>query len=364
MSLAFAPIDCGGRIESVLGSLSGDALLIAAGPQMRWLTGFAGSAGWLLAHKETNYMFMDSRYTEIANETLVRANVKAEIVHVVDHSKLFDEIARCAKGFQITMDSSATAVATFKAVTAAFGSEPTAVSDPTAQFRRVKTPAEVARIEAAATCADTALSKVLSLDWIGMSEREIASTIEIEIRRAGAEREAFDTIVASGPNGSKPHHEPGDRLIQEGDSVIIDMGAMIDGYHSDMTRTFFVGAPDPILATAYEVVRSAQESGVDAVRAGRSLSGVDAACREVLAAAGIDQLFVTGTGHGIGLEIHEDPFIGKRSKGEFVMGDTVTVEPGIYCEGVGGIRIEDTVHLEANGPRRLTLTSKDPSCPR
>jgi Xaa-Pro aminopeptidase len=331
---------------------------------MRWLTGFAGSAGWLLASKETNYMFMDSRYTEIASETLVRANVKAEIVHVVDHSKLFEEIAKCARGVVVAIDSSATSVATYKAMCAAFGSEPTVVSDPTAQFRRVKTPAELARIEAAATCADTALSTVLSLEWVGMSERELASTIEIEIRRAGAEREAFDTIVASGPNGSKPHHEPGDRLIQEGDSVIIDMGAMIDGYHSDMTRTFFIGAPDPILGTAYEVVRAAQQAGVDAVRAGSSLAGVDTACRGVLAAAGIDHLFVTGTGHGIGLEIHEDPFIGKRSTGEFVVGDTVTVEPGIYCEGVGGIRIEDTVHLEANGPRRLTLTSKDPSCPR
>lgn len=364
MSFAFAPIDCGGRIETVIEALSGKSLLIAAGPQMRWLTGFAGSAGWLLACKEMNYMFMDSRYTEIAGETVERANVKAEIVHVVDHSKLFEEIARCANGVPVAMDSAATSVVTFKAVGAAFGSEPSVVPDPTAQFRRVKSPAEVARIEAAATCADTALSKVRSLDWIGMSERELASTIEIEIRRAGAEREAFDMIVASGPNGSKPHHEPGDRLIQEGDSVIIDMGAMIDGYHSDMTRTFFVGVPDPILGTAYEVVRSAQQAGVDAVRAGSELSGVDAACREVLAAAGIDHLFVTGTGHGIGLEIHEDPFIGKRSKGEFVVGDTVTVEPGIYCEGVGGIRIEDTVHLEANGPRRLTLTSKDPSCPR
>ena len=357
------PIDCSGRIESVISHLD-SALLVGAGPQMRWLCGFAGSYGWLVAGHDRAVIIVDGRYKEIAQEQIALARANVEIIELRDHALLWQRIAEQASGGEIALIESDTCIATFSALRSATGKELRAVSDPTADFRRVKSPQELARIEIAARCADTALGNVCCSDWRGLTERQLAARIEIEIRAAGADRESFETIVASGPNGSKAHHSPSDRMIEDGDAVIVDMGAMIDGYRSDMTRTFFVGTPDPLLVRGYEVVLEAQEAGVRALGAGVALADVDLACREVLRNAGLEDYFITGTGHGIGLEIHETPFIGSRATGAFVVGDTVTVEPGIYPEGVGGIRIEDTVFIDSSGPRRLTLSSKEPSCPR
>ena len=357
-------ISCAGRIDAVLGALDSSALLIDAGPQMRWLCGFNGSAGWLLASGRGNTLFVDGRYAEQSREQVADAGVDAEVVHVIDHGALYQTIAKHCGGQKVVIDGGAVDVATYRKIANALGREPEPVEDPTAQLRRSKSDAEVARIARAAQITDSALAEVLKLDWRRFTERELASRLEIGLRAAGADREAFHTIVASGANGSRPHHEPGERRIVDGDSVIVDIGAIVDGYHSDMTRTFFVGRPDQFLLDAYAVVEAAQEAGVRACVAGGALADVDAACREVLAGAKLDHLFVTGTGHGIGLQIHEEPFIGKHAKGTLVSAEVITVEPGIYCEGVGGIRIEDTVSLELSGPRRLTLTSKDTSCPR
>ena len=365
MAAAVLPrISCAGRIDSVLGMLGGSAMLIDAGPQMRWLCGFNGSAGWLLASGHGNFLFVDGRYTEQSREQVADSGVNADVIHVSDHAALFPTIAKHCDGQDVVIDGGAVDVATFRKLANALGREPKPVEDPTAKLRRSKSDAEVARIERASQITDAALAEVLELDWRRFTERELASRLEIALRAAGADREAFHTIVASGPNGSRPHHEPGERRITDGDSVIVDIGAMIDGYHSDMTRTFFIGQPDGFLLDAYGVVEAAQEAGVRACVAGGTLAGVDAACRAVLAEAKLDHLFVTGTGHGIGLQIHEEPFIGKAATGTLVSADVITVEPGIYCEGVGGIRIEDTVSLDPGGPRRLTLTSKDTSCPR
>ena len=364
MSFGLPVIECGGRIDSVVAVLDGASLLIEAGPQLRWLTGFNGSAGWLLANKSESVLFVDARYTERAREQIAMAGLDLEVITNTNYEKLFNEIASRHDGNGLVINGSDVDVITYRKIADAFKVEPIVKEDPTAQFRRIKTPAELARIELAAKITDIAVAKTLTLDWTTFTERELASRLAIEMRAAGSDREAFDTIVASGPNGSRPHHESGDRRIAEGDAVIVDIGSMIDGYHSDMTRTFFIGAVDPFLAEAYAVVEAAQGGGVRECVPGAELAEVDAACRGVLRESGLERYFTTGTGHGIGLKIHEDPFVGKTSKGMLLLADIITVEPGIYCEGVGGIRIEDTVSLESGGPRRITLTTKDTSCPR
>ena len=187
--------------------------------------------------------------------------------------------------------------------------------------------------------------------------------LEHRMRRLGADGPSYDTIVASGPdNAARPHHETGRRTIVEGDTVIIDVGALVDGYHSDMTRTFVVGEPTAEQHEVYDLVLAAQLAGLDAVAAGVAARDVDAACRDLFADAGYGDWFLHGTGHGVGLDIHEDPFSSTVSSDELLVGDVVTVEPGLYRGGFGGVRIEDLVAVTADGGRRLTHLSKDSPC--
>jgi len=195
------------------------------------------------------------------------------------------------------------------------------------------------------------------------TEADVRTELEYRMRRNGADGPSYDTIVASGPqNAARPHHNTGDRTIGEGDTVIIDVGALVDGYHSDMTRTFVVGAADARQNEIYDVVRDAQAAGLSAVRSGVAAADVDAACRAVFRHAGLEDWFIHGTGHGVGLDIHEDPFSSPVSTAELLVGDVVTVEPGLYRDGFGGVRIEDLVAVTATGCELLTHLSKDAPC--
>src|SRR3546814_134128 len=184
-----------------------------------------------------------------------------------------------------------------------------------------------------------------------------ARALDAEMRRLGADDISFETIVASGPNGSRPHHTPGPRVVERGDLVVIDFGALVDGYHSDMTRTVAVGglaALDHEQRRMLDVVTASQAAGVAAVRAGAAVSVVDEACRAVIAEAGWADAFVHGTGHGVGLDIHESPRVSGTSTASLADGHIVTVEPGVYLPGIGGVRVEDTVVVTSTGCRRLT----------
>jgi Xaa-Pro aminopeptidase len=184
------------------------------------------------------------------------------------------------------------------------------------------------------------------------------------MRELGADGPSYETIVATGPvNAARPHHRPTDTVIERGHTVIIDVGALFDGYHSDMTRTFFVGEPTAEQLEMYEVVLAAQRAGVAAVDAGISSAELDAVCRDVIDAAGYGDWFTHGTGHGVGLLIHEDPFINRTGDLRLQVGDVVTVEPGVYREGFGGIRVEDLVVVTESGCRVLTASPKDSPCP-
>ena len=180
------------------------------------------------------------------------------------------------------------------------------------------------------------------------------------MRRLGAQGSAFETIIASGPNSAKAHHRPAQRRITRGDAVIVDFGAIVDGYRSDMTRTFFVGEPAAELLAVYKVVRDAQAAGVAAVRCGGETTAVDSACRDLITEAGWGERFVHGTGHGVGLDIHEAPWVNARTTATLQRGQVVTVEPGVYLPELGGVRVEDTVIVTADGCRAITHTSKDP----
>jgi Xaa-Pro aminopeptidase len=222
------------------------------------------------------------------------------------------------------------------------------------RLRAIKDDAEVARIRAACAIADEALAEVLPGLHDAPSERQFALNLEWAMRARGATGTSFDTIIASGPNGSKPHARPTDRAIQSGELVVIDFGCIVDGYCSDMTRTVSVGDPGPDARRVWDVVAASQRAGRDAVRAGVTCASVDRASRAVIEDAGWGPSFAHGTGHGVGLEIHEAPRVSASSDGTLEPGHVVTVEPGVYLPGTGGVRIEDTVVVTSDGATALT----------
>ena len=227
-------------------------------------------------------------------------------------------------------------------------------------LRLVKDPGEAARIRSACAVADAAFADLRPLLAERPTEEAFALALDARMRELGAADVSFETIVAAGPNGARPHHRPGPRVVEDGDLVVVDFGALVDGYHSDMTRTVAVGEVGAERARMLEVVLAAQQAGVEAVAAGVDAVDVDRACRAVIDDAGWGDAFLHSTGHGVGLDIHEEPRVSARSTATLVAGHVVTVEPGVYLTGLGGVRIEDTVLVTEGGCDRLTLAPKDP----
>ncbi|MEZ5226494.1 MAG: M24 family metallopeptidase [Acidimicrobiales bacterium] len=226
-------------------------------------------------------------------------------------------------------------------------------------LRRHKDPGERSRLERASAIADRALLATLALFAERPTERAFAMALDHAMRQHGADDVSFETIVASGPNAALPHHRPGERTIEADDLVVIDFGAKVDGYGSDMTRTFVAGGePTAEQQRLYDAVAAAQAAGVAAVRAGADQRSIDTTCRDVLAQFDLADAFVHGTGHGLGLEIHEQPILSARSVGILTAGLIVTVEPGAYLPGFGGVRVEDTVVVTDTGCVPITHCPK------
>ncbi len=227
------------------------------------------------------------------------------------------------------------------------------------EFRQVKEAEEIERIASAASIADRAFGSMLEFIRPGVTEAEIALELEFTMRRNGSEGMPFSPIVASGPNGAHPHAIPGPRVIENGDLIVLDFGARVGGYCSDMTRTVCVGSASDEQRRLYDAVLAANEAGLDAVCAGRPCVDVDRAGRDVLVERGLGDVFTHGIGHGVGLDIHELPTLGPRSTHSLLNHAIVTVEPGVYVEGLAGVRIEDLVVVEEGGYRRLTNSPKE-----
>ena len=205
----------------------------------------------------------------------------------------------------------------------------------------------------------TAFEQAVKHARAGMREADLAAELEYRMRRAGAEKPAFDTIVATGARSALPHAQPTSARLASGDLVVVDMGAMQQGYASDMTRMLFLGSPGAKVKRMYRAVLEAQQAALDAVRPGVTAMHVDRAARRVLKTEGLEHAFIHSTGHGLGLEIHEPPRLGKKEKLRLEPGMAITIEPGVYLEGFGGIRIEDTVVVTPSGCEILTPTSKE-----
>jgi len=224
----------------------------------------------------------------------------------------------------------------------------------------VKTPEEIAIMKRAAKATQSVFAGVLPFIRAGATEREIADRIEaLAMKHEGVSGLAFPSIIASGPNGAQPHAEITDRVLETGDLVTIDLGVVTDGYASDMTRTFLIGNVDEKKRRIYDSVKRAQAAGLKAAKAGITCKALDAVCRDIIEKDGFGDYFIHTTGHGIGTEVHEDPRIGKESHACLEAGMVVTIEPGVYIEGLGGARIEDTIVITETGGEIIT-----PSIPK
>jgi len=349
------------RLQNAFDAEGLDGLLITDATHVRYLTGFAGSAGFMVVGADTAVLMTDDRYGDVARD--IAASLNADLqVHVGGVASQRDatrEFAASAARVGLEADDVSWAQAEIYRNEWFVDAETVATSGIVAALRLVKDPAEVERIERAAEMTDTALAEVRSMLGERVTERQLQLALDRAIIDNGADDLSFSTIVASGPNGARPHHVPGGRTIVEGDLVVIDVGALVDGYHSDMTRSFCVGEPDAASATMLDVVTAAQAAGVSAVTPGSSGESVDAAAREVIEHAGLGEEFVHGVGHGVGLLIHESPFL-RGSDVPLVEGQVVTVEPGVYRSGFGGVRVEDTVVVTQSGCKPLTHSPKDP----
>ena len=351
-----------GRLRARLDAEDLEAMVVTAMANIRYLTGFTGSAGLLFVLPGEVVLLTDGRYGQQAEEQMVAAGVTAR-VEVAAHAEQPRAGRALGRGpTRMALEADHVSWARQRSFDEAWF--PAAQLVPTVglveELRSVKDDGEIARLTAAAALADRALAAVRPSLAEEPPEVAFALALDHEMRRLGADGPAFETIVAGGPNAARPHHRPGLRRIRRDEPVVLDFGATVDGYRSDMTRTLWVEAPaDPQLRRAIAVVAESQAAGVAAVAEGTSCSAVDGACREVIAAAGWAERFVHGTGHGVGLDIHEAPAVSAASTDTLRSGHVVTVEPGVYLPGVGGVRIEDTVVVTPQGCTPITTTPKD-----
>ena len=355
------------RVDALRAALTADgraeAMVVSDPSNIRWLCGFTGSSGSVVVTPGRVVLVTDGRYTDQARRQLDEGGLdEAEVVTVTSAAGLDADVARVASGGVVGAEAARMSHARWDSLASTI--DLVAVDGVLEQLRRVKTDGEIATIERAASYAASALGEVAPMLVPGVSERDIRDELEYRMRRHGADGPSYETIVASGPdNAARPHQRPTSRVLQPNDWVIIDVGALVDGYHSDMTRTFCVGEPTEQQQRWYAAVHEAQAAGLAAVGPGVPTAEVDAACRAVLDGYGLGECFVHGTGHGVGLDIHEDPYLGKTTTAILAVGDVVTVEPGAYRVGVGGVRIEDLVLVTEDGHRSLTIFPKDDPCP-
>lgn len=363
----FPAIVVNDRLHSVrqrLDEVDCDALLVASMTNVRYLTGFTGSAGIAVVATNGGVLCVDGRYGQQATEQLENSSCDLDVVVVKTATEMNEVVVRVMSALrQVAYDATEFTVAQFDGFAGAAGTL-SRHDGIVARIREVKDDGEVSRIAFAASCADTALSVLPEI--LGrhgaVTERDVRDELEYAMRRAGADGPSYDTIVASGENAALPHHRPSSRIIQEGDSLVIDVGALVEGYHSDMTRTYLVGDCDRGLHEMFDTVREVQAAAVEMVAPGVQCGAIDTWCRAEFARRNVEQLIMHSTGHGVGLMIHESPWIRAGFEDQLQPGQVVTVEPGLYRVGVGGVRIEDLLVVTQTGHTVLTHSPKESPC--
>lgn len=346
------------RISALAGVLKEtevDGMIVTSMSNVTYLTGFMGHDSWALVLGKKVWLITDSRYTEQAASECSGCKI------VQRNRGLAEEAAKILKRFKskerLAVEDTLS-LAAFANIKKHIKLKFKKTSRLIEQIRAIKSPDEVANIRKASKIADDSLAAALSELKVGMSESELAGLMDFEMRKRSSYA-AFDTIVCFGPNGSRNHHFPGKRKLRKNDTVLIDFGACYKGYRSDKTRTFGVGKVSRDFAEAYETVIRAQAAAIEKIAPGIALKDIDTAAREVIEKTKFPA-FEHGTGHGLGLDVHEFPNMSRLSKGSLMAGQVVTVEPGIYIPGKFGIRIEDDVLVTDNGYKILTRTKQSP----
>ena len=333
------------------------ALLLTSPTNVRYVSGFTGEDSWLLVGRDWGVLLTDGRFTEQAASECRHV----EVFTRTRTGRMFEAMKQVLKGRgvrRLAIEGQHVTVALRQAMEKFFprmrlvvlGGEMDAL-------RERKDAGELAAIRKAIRAAQRAFKALISkgaAGLVGRTENQVAAELEYLMRQMGAARPSFETIVAAGAHGSMAHYRPGPTKIVRDQAVLIDWGAVVDGYCSDLTRVVFTGRIPPQIEAVYETVRQAQAAAIKAIGPRVSCGAADAAARSVIAAAGHGKAFSHGTGHGLGLEVHESPRLGQKVKQRLAEGMVVTVEPGIYLPGVGGVRIEDDVLVTSDGARRLS----------
>jgi len=332
-----------------------DALLVTHFPDVSYLTGFQGEDSFLLLGNSWATLITDARYEEPARK---QARVGEVVVRTTAMPRAVAEAARGRKIRRLGLQAESATLQLREDLSKAWGSERiVAVRGVLAQLRQIKDAQEIRAIRKAVAVAQEAFRTLTARGaryLIGKPERHIAAELDYLMRLAGAEGPAFETIVAAGINSYRPHHRPGGRKIRRGETVLIDWGAKVGGYCSDLTRVLFIGTIPPAIRQAYEAVRRAQAAAISALRSGAALRTADLIARKQLGQAGYGNRIRHNLGHGIGREVHEAPALGRSSQGRLRAGMVVTAEPGLYLPGLGGVRLEDDVLICSAGPEVLS----------
>ena len=350
-----------GRMVERLAGKELDGILISAPENRQYLSGFTGSAGYLFIAKGQAVLVTDSRYTEQATNQAP----DYEVVQVRGGWDWLVDLLKKSGVRRLGFESQEMTVATYNNLLDALkqngdvGKVSLVAASGLAEEQRVfKDDVELVSLQRAIDASDAAMEAVCPTIKEDMTEREVAWRMEMAMRDFGADGISFDTIVASGPNGAMAHHRPSDRQIQQGEPIVIDMGARVGGYCSDITRTVLVGEPDDTFRKIYDIVLGAQLTAIITVRPGMTGEDCDGLSRDVIAQAGYGDNFGHSLGHGVGLAVHENPRVSPRSTDSLEPDMVFTVEPGIYVSGWGGVRIEDIVVLSEQGATPLSKASK------
>ena len=347
------------RLRFLFAASGVDAVLVTHLPNIQYLCGFTGSSGMLLVETGRATLFTDGRYTFQCREEVTGAAVKIVSGGLV---RAVGEMLRQRRGTtRVAYSAGQVSVAQKQALDAAAGKRVRWVpgSNEAERLRAVKDAGELGKMRAAAALISEVWTRIVRKMRVGISELQVAADLEYWMKLAGAAGPSFETIVASGARSAWAHARATSKLLRKNELVVMDQGAILRGYCSDMTRTVFLGRPSDRVRRLYDAVLDAQQAAKSVIRAGVTAGEVDAAARQTLKRSKLEQYFTHSTGHGLGLEVHEMPRLARGESFVLEAGMVVTVEPGVYVEGLGGIRIEDDVVVTATGAEELTSASRE-----